>query len=335
MESYVFFIYYVLSLCVGAAGVAVAWLRWLREGEAIDRDYVVVALSILTTITFMTISSNLPADGFATWYMVLNLASLLALSVTTVFEAFLLVRLSGNNTRIHTAAVRGFAAVVGANAVAILALRPTSLGRLPGYILFALFSAVTLVLIITSFALARGHHGDGSHTTSVLFWRRHLRFLAAAVLLFIPPIVLFDMLALPLGSFGPGQLPKFTPLMFLVWTLVFMAAELGDRSGQHASSVGTAGSGAMMSRDAERAGAVWERYGLSDREREVASLLTSGLSYKGIAARLFVSHGTVKTHVLSIYRKTGTRTKMQLLALSRGENSGPGHGGAESAGLTD
>ncbi len=42
---------------------------------------------------------------------------------------------------------------------------------------------------------------------------------------------------------------------------------------------------------------------LSEREKEVLFLLVSGLSNKAIAAKLFVSPGTIKTHTLNVYRK--------------------------------
>lgn len=42
---------------------------------------------------------------------------------------------------------------------------------------------------------------------------------------------------------------------------------------------------------------------LSDREKEVLTLLVDGLSYKLIAARLFISYETVHSHVKKIYQK--------------------------------
>ena len=41
--------------------------------------------------------------------------------------------------------------------------------------------------------------------------------------------------------------------------------------------------------------------GLSDRELEVLALIARGETNRGIAARLFISEATVKTHLLDIY----------------------------------
>lgn len=56
---------------------------------------------------------------------------------------------------------------------------------------------------------------------------------------------------------------------------------------------------------------------LSDREREVLSLLATGQSNKEIAARLVVSVGTVKTHTNNIYRKLGARNRTEAVATAR------------------
>jgi DNA-binding CsgD family transcriptional regulator len=53
---------------------------------------------------------------------------------------------------------------------------------------------------------------------------------------------------------------------------------------------------------------------LSEREREVLALVVEGLSNADIAARLFISEGTVKTHVHHILDKTGVRRREDLIA---------------------
>lgn len=53
---------------------------------------------------------------------------------------------------------------------------------------------------------------------------------------------------------------------------------------------------------------------LTAREEEVLGLLVDGLSNQEIAARLFLSTGSVKNHVTAVLRKFGLRTRAQLLA---------------------
>ena len=59
---------------------------------------------------------------------------------------------------------------------------------------------------------------------------------------------------------------------------------------------------------------------LSPREIEVLHWIAEGKSNKEIAALLFISEGTVKTHVLSIHEKLGVgdRTEAVVTAIKRG-----------------
>ena len=59
---------------------------------------------------------------------------------------------------------------------------------------------------------------------------------------------------------------------------------------------------------------------LTSREEEVLDLLTQGNNYKAIAAKLFISETTVKTHVNNIFQKlqVNDRTRAVLYALNNG-----------------
>jgi len=55
------------------------------------------------------------------------------------------------------------------------------------------------------------------------------------------------------------------------------------------------------------------RYGLSERELEVLKLMSSGLLYKEIANKLFISGNTVKNHLKSVYKKLHVQNKMEAV----------------------
>lgn len=60
--------------------------------------------------------------------------------------------------------------------------------------------------------------------------------------------------------------------------------------------------------------------GLTQREEEVLELLTQGITYKGVASKLFISETTVKTHVNNIFQKlqVNDRTQAVLYAINNG-----------------
>jgi DNA-binding CsgD family transcriptional regulator len=70
---------------------------------------------------------------------------------------------------------------------------------------------------------------------------------------------------------------------------------------------------------------------LTATERRVADLIATGATNRDAAAELFVSVRTIETHVASIYRKLGVRTRAELarrLAGQRAENKPDGQSGS-------
>lgn len=65
---------------------------------------------------------------------------------------------------------------------------------------------------------------------------------------------------------------------------------------------------------------------LTERELEITALVTEGLTNREIAARLFLSHNTIKVHLRNIFTKTGvaSRTELSMLAVQEGWVAIPG-----------
>ena len=59
--------------------------------------------------------------------------------------------------------------------------------------------------------------------------------------------------------------------------------------------------------------------GMTKRESEICTLLAKGLTNKQIADTLYISEGTVKNYISSIYDKTGIHDRAKLIVAIKGE----------------
>jgi ATP/maltotriose-dependent transcriptional regulator MalT len=66
-------------------------------------------------------------------------------------------------------------------------------------------------------------------------------------------------------------------------------------------------------RDDEKVAAL----GLTPRELEILALIAEGLSNKEMAARLFVSENTIKTHSSRVFDKLGAKRRTQAMQLGK------------------
>lgn len=70
--------------------------------------------------------------------------------------------------------------------------------------------------------------------------------------------------------------------------------------------------------------------GLTERQRQIVEAVMSGASNREIAARLGISHQTVKNQLTTIYEKLGVTGRVQLIT-SLGVGDGGAVTGAQSA----
>lgn len=89
--------------------------------------------------------------------------------------------------------------------------------------------------------------------------------------------------------------------------------------------------GATRDRDVPRGGcpidpcvAIVALYALSPRESEVLPLLLEGRTISRIQETLFISAGTVSTHIRHIYQKTGVNNRQELIDLAKDDISANG-----------
>jgi DNA-binding CsgD family transcriptional regulator len=68
----------------------------------------------------------------------------------------------------------------------------------------------------------------------------------------------------------------------------------------------------------ERMGLFSLAHGLTKREAQIVATCARGSDTRGLARELFVSENTIQDHFKSIFSKTATKTRGELLAIARG-----------------
>ncbi|NLA92375.1 MAG: LuxR family transcriptional regulator [Spirochaetales bacterium] len=146
--------------------------------------------------------------------------------------------------------------------------------------------------------------------TSLVYRRKALGWEQENLLLgisasFLPIIVTFplDML------FFRGHIFKLTYLTFIIF-VVFLYDFISRRYFHEHEALPPKGG---ISKE------VLASMGISAREGEIIELLVEGKTNSEIAAALFISTNTVKTHIKNIYAKLEVTNRIQLFALLRGK----------------
>jgi DNA-binding CsgD family transcriptional regulator len=175
-------------------------------------------------------------------------------------------------------------------------------------------------------------NGPGAHVIDVL-WRRHV-----AALISFTRRDLGAIAELEAVLAGRKQLGLVSALLWnrldlataLIETDTRRAADEFRRAGDEAAAVGASTEQHMAELGLRRLGVrTWRRSqarrgedavgGLSDREKQIATLIAAGNSNPEIASRLFLSRKTVERHVSNILARTGARNRTDLTRLLSAE----------------
>ncbi len=105
----------------------------------------------------------------------------------------------------------------------------------------------------------------------------------------------------------PPELPATVQAMDGRWVTIEAAPLEGEREGEVAVNLRSATAN-------EKFELLCRVYALSQREREVVSLLVAGLDTRAIGKRLFISAHTVQDHLKSVFAKIGIHSRRELLA---------------------
>ncbi len=96
-------------------------------------------------------------------------------------------------------------------------------------------------------------------------------------------------------------------MMILIYRFAFVPAYLEEQKETKIKTI------------EERLDEIQQVFGLTQREKDLVALIYEGHSNAEIAAELFISESTVKTHIYNIFRKMGIKNRMSVMKIVRGE----------------
>ncbi len=300
MPRFIAFAYYLVSYSVGLAALALALASYLRSRTRAAWYFFLgsAAFSILAASgIFMNFAGSGGAPALSSALHVLNLACAAAFVALLPILAHSVYRPARSRGLNLAAALLAASISLSAAALALAGFPAAARGLVLGAKDAAILYAVAWIAAYRE----RRHDGELENALHYVMIGTVIAFPVLAFSEFAPARIQRTL-------FPGGESLATFPIFFLVWSLSYIVCWF---------------SGYVRPRDASDAAYrnFAERFGLSPRESEVMRLLLDGRSYKEIMSDLSLAMPTVKTHVGSIYRKTGCNNKMQFSLLFSSSSS--------------
>ncbi len=282
-------VYYLLFYSLGVAALVHSSILFALHRDPLTGRFAACTLAmtvIVVASSLLNFVSGAAAGAGRNALLMVNLG-------TAVVFSFLIVDFAAAVFPSRAAKIVKRTVLIAAAAIlpSFLAARILGAAGFSGVIVLAFKNAAIITAMII-FLLRRGEAAERP-------FGRFFRIIAVVTAVLMPFIVWEELLdrifPFPINAEGPLLLPA----VYGVWAASFLAVSLRERS-------------AFRPLPAEPDKAFLSRYDVSPREADVLRLLLRGKSYKDIMTELAISMPTVKSHVASLYRKTGTANRVEL-----------------------
>lgn len=229
-------------------------------------------------------------------------------------------------------------ALTAINTLSVLGLPVLLYSRVVGYYVYAMIAVLTLELVLLVTAFLRGHRASWAGIVAVGLTVlitlgetiHYQQFILSRD--FAPFGFLITLIAGDSVNRATAYLASAAVNLLIVFLVANVLAVHGSRVLRLLENPGTALPSGEPNHSRSAAAVPAhpppeihnEGHDLTPREAEIARLEAEGLSNKEIAARLFVSEATVKTHVYRVMRKTdsGNRTELSRWYYAQGDRHG-------------
>jgi DNA-binding CsgD family transcriptional regulator len=291
------FIYYLFSYSTGITALLFSVFLYCNAESNLLKKYICVMISFLVVVAFGTISNYFPLNN--------------SYKFTKEF----------------------FSSIMYLGPCILVFLLPSFINDLHNYprkkktnTVFLILSSVMLLILILSYIFDKvkiAHHiimsalgiaALFSIASILLSFNKikkqeiffFMRQAAVITMILFPLFIIFDYYRVFIPEKTYIREPVIMPFLFTVLNILFIFGVLRQLKNKKQPAP-------------EITSAFINKYRISKQEKEIIELLLGGMSYKEIMDMLFISMTTVKTHILSIYYKTGTNSKARLIDIIKKE----------------
>lgn len=312
MKHFIFF-FHILSFLVGFTGIILSVFTYIRYKTKIIRHYIIFITALTTVLLEQTITSYkiINVVQSLSLNVILNIVSYLAAGVIIYFLPLFSHEFA---EREWTSRKKAFFQKVVFLPICLLFIYYLSSYK---KLILMLSSSILFLVIFYSlgFLYLNYKYIKSEHR------KRVLRLFLIITVLFFPYMYLdtrVEQIAFLSKLFPYGLLS--VPAFYMLWNLLsiyFGVRYFKDNLDEFCNL--------ENQKDAVEVDYIreqfFEKFKITNREKEIILLLMKGYSYNQLAEELVISITTVKTHVHNIYRKAEVKNKIQLIHLINGEGT--------------
>lgn len=310
----------IIILCTVAATLYVS--RLIQRGEPISKALSVMTIAMTLYTVFEMITGLFDELISSTVYVCVIIASDIAYFAVVGAWLIMTILLTGNP---YVVKIKGLVCFIAIYAVVV---EPLGIIKNAGFFLGisyntaqSIITGINLVFDLTIFVLAFCCLIYGLRKMDENNHRIWVIWLSGMLALYMVYICWWDTMGSIVDQGDLGRYKYFDPILLVYALVCILIIWLLVRRGNSPIGFDISKTIGINKDNAEYWKKISKKYRLTMREIETVQMVVTGKSNNDIAGSLFISENTVKHHLNSIYKKTGTKNRYELMNLANMEKN--------------
>lgn len=312
MKHFVFLLY-ILSFLSGFAGIILAVITYVKYKTRIIKSYIIFMIALTTILLGQTIIAYNIINIVKSLYLntILNIASYVAVGFIIYFLPLFAHEVVEKEWTIKKKFLFKATMLLPISCLLIYHITPyKNLMNIVSSSILFLIIFYSVFFIYVNYKYIKNEN-----------LKRVLKIFLIITILFFPYMYLdtrSEQILILSRLFPYGLLSL--PIFYMLWNLLslyFAVKYLKDAIDESHNLNSKKDIVEVQNKQTE----FFEKFNITNREKEIILFLIKGYSYNQLAEELSISITTVKTHVHNIYRKAEVKNKIQLIHLINGEET--------------